>query len=470
MGTVAEVTTNGKAQAPPEGELGSVLDRAGRLFVSYDEGSVFTQPDFEAQKVDAMLRRDGQAQKLEQVLTLPLRQAPWSIEPKDGDRGEAMFATDVLTLSEPEGGMSTPLDLVIAQMTGACLYRRTYFEKVFRVEDGQVVYDKIAWRPPSTCKVRYDEQSGAFQGIRQWAWRGDGIEEVDIPVVKSLVVVNGQHRRPLEGVSDLETALSLYETKQKIRFLWASFLENQTMPKALAKDSTSDPASVQQFARKVATLKGGGVVGLGQDQSVEPFETSNSAGAVFEAAMRYLDSEMAGSVLAGFTDLTTQARGGQGSRALSQDASGFFLMSRQAVLTELATVVTNRLVAPIVGFNFANPRIPQFKFGSLTPEDAQATVSLLQAIAATPAGPLVPKVFIDLLCEKVATLLDLDVDQVHKAITDQVPTVAAQAAQPGGLSPDAQSLVTGAHAAAHLVAAAGLGAGAQPGTPPAQAA
>ena len=36
-----------------------------------------------------MILRDGQAAALEAVLTLPIRQCPWSIVPTKGDKGEA---------------------------------------------------------------------------------------------------------------------------------------------------------------------------------------------------------------------------------------------------------------------------------------------------------------------------------------------------------------------------------------------
>jgi hypothetical protein len=46
---------------------------------------------------EEMLRLDGKARTLEQVLTLPLMSAEWSIEPAKGDSGEAEFVIDALT-------------------------------------------------------------------------------------------------------------------------------------------------------------------------------------------------------------------------------------------------------------------------------------------------------------------------------------------------------------------------------------
>jgi len=221
------------------------------------------------------------------------------------------------------------LDLVLAQMASARLYRVAYFEKVFKVEDGKIVYDKLAYRPPASCRLKQDKHTGAFRGFTQRVWRDDGVEKVTIPPEKALVFIRGQHRRPAKGMSDLETVYAVFAVKQKIRYLWAEFLANQTMPKAVATTDGSEAPSA--LAQRVAQLKGGGVVGLGVGQKVDAFESSGSGAAEYRAAMAYLDSEMSGSVLAGFTDLTGSEKTG-GSYALSKNSADLFLQACEAVL------------------------------------------------------------------------------------------------------------------------------------------
>lgn len=428
----------------PEGELGSAVD-SYREFLSLDGLNVLGQ-DFSARRLDEMLRRDGKARSIEQALTLPLRSAQWSIEATDGDRGEAEFIRAALTRSANADGMSTPLELVLGQATSACLYRRAFFEKVFKAEDGRVVYDKLALRPAATCKYLYDRRDGAFKGFSQYVGDdhpgADEMGRITIAPDRAWVFVYGQHRRPVEGVSDLETVYSLYEAKQKVRFLWFVFLENQTMPKAVVKDESGDQNAPGKLARKVATLKGGGVVGIGKDQTVEPYETSNAAADAFRDAIRFLDSEMSGSVLAGFTDLAGAAASGRGSFALSSDQSDLFLQSRQAALVELGASLTNFVIADLCRWNFGiSAAVPQFKFGPLVPEHADKALEMLQSLAGQ-ERPLVPQEFIDMLIEKVASYLGLNADVVAKAIRAR----QAQAPQ----SPVAQ-FAAGASAADRLV-------------------
>jgi hypothetical protein len=419
---------------PPRGELGSAYDR-DRLFTQFDDGKYFATRDLLAQDFDEMLRADGKARTLEQVLTLPLMSAEASIEKADGDSGEAEYCREVLERPANAGGMSTPLDLVIGQMTSAVVMRRAFFEKVFEIRDGRVRYSKLAFRPARTCYMLLDKRDYSFKGIKQRFLRDMATEEVVIPPQKSFVYIHGQHRDPVNGTSALETAWSIWQTKQKIRFLWGSFLENQVLPKATAKDeNTRDASDLQRLAERVATLKSGGVVGLGQGQSLDALSTAGNGGTEYKQAMDYLDSEMSGSVLAGFTDLTSAASSGRGSYALSESAIDFFGQSVGATLKEMAASLTSWVLADLVMWNFGtSAAVPTFKFGPPAREHVEKAFDLLQALATTTSPTRVPPEFIDMLTEKVATLLGLNADEVHKAIEDakanapQTPTAQFQA-------------------------------------------
>jgi hypothetical protein len=442
---------------PTPGEIGSAWSDTDRLFYQYDNGKVFSPLwDLFERNIDTMLDRDGKARALEQVLTLPLTWAPKTIEPADGDTGEAAFAREwLLERSANEGGMSTPIELVVAQMSSAVLYRRAFFEKVWKVTDaGELVFDKLAFRPARTCQLIRDDNDWSFQGFRQRFRRGNEYVTRDIKPDKAMVLIHGQHRDPLQGISDLRTAYVCFESKQKVRFLWYQFLENQTIPKAIAQHSNDDASEIQAFAKKVATLKGGGVVGVGQNQSVSKYESSGQGAAVFKAAIEYLDHEMFASCLAGFADLAGAAASGRGSFALSRDQSDFYLRSRAAALQEMGATLTNFAVADLIRWNFGvGARAPTFKFGKLAGQDAESLVTLFQALAVSPTpSPAVPREFLELLTEKVAADFELDVDKVRAAIE------ANQGGEPGTLN----HLATGIDAAARLVHEAGLG---QPAAP-----
>lgn len=420
-GQVVDLAKDG----PPEGERGT-LNPSGLMLTesvwgAYDhwergQGS----PD--ERKLKAMLDRDGKAQALEAVLSLPLRWAPTEIEPHKGDSGEAEFVTEALTTPPWDGGMSTPLEQVIAHMTSAGVFRRAFFEKCWRVIEwnGRLVwvYDKLAPRPAESCRLQRDERTGNFRGFKQRVSHDHPNADKDGYVrfgpEKAFVYVHDWVRHPLTGRSALETAYRAYEAKQKVRYLWFAFLERHATPWTVAKDEGGDPSGGEAFARKAASLKGGGVISATKDQSLDLHEPG-SDGAAFKDCMDWLSAEMAESVLAGFTGLSSSAASGHGSYALSKNDTDFFLRSRYADLREMATSLTWFAVSDLIRWNFPNGKTPTFKFGRLTDEQAELIKELWLALATNAApNPRIPGQFLDLLSERLAALLDLDAEKVRE--------------------------------------------------------
>jgi hypothetical protein len=151
------------------GEQGSSWDAGERMFAAYSDNAVLDYGTYNARDYEVMLRKDGQAAAIEAVLTLPIRQASRAIEGTKRDKGEAEFARSVLMEPHTGGGMKTPLQDVIGQLTSAQTFRKAYFEKVFDVRDsdGKIVYDKLAFRPAATCEQKRDPRTAAPIGFRQ---------------------------------------------------------------------------------------------------------------------------------------------------------------------------------------------------------------------------------------------------------------------------------------------------------------
>lgn len=427
-----------KRKALTSREIGTGFDPLhDRLFLSFDGGKVFDYGDTQARDYQEMLDRDGKARGIEQALTLPLRSAPSAIHPAQGDRGEADFVTEVLA------GMSTPMPLVIGQMTGAVTFRKSYHEKVWRLDDaGRVVYEKLAWRPPATCELARDATTAAFRGFRQrqW-WVGTAISRqqtsnlgyVDIPPQRSFVYLHGQHRDPLRGASDLEVSRWCHETRQKILFIWFQYLERQALPWTVVYGTSPDNA--EERAEQVAEVKSGGVVGLQQPQqpgqrAFDVIDTAGQGAAQFRDALAWLDGQMSMSVLAGWMDLTGAAAAGRGSFALSADQTELFMQARRSVLDEMATTINQWLLRPLVVYNFGpGAAVPEFKFGPVSEQGAAETIQILQAVAAAPKLNL-PASFVEELMVRAAGLLDLDVDKVRKDAAAAAQRAVAQADTP----------------------------------------
>lgn len=398
-------------------ERGTAADEYTPLFDSYfgtNGGTVFDINKASPADFDEMLDRDGKAQGLENVLTLPIRQAQVLIKPAKGDKGEAEWLEDALLRPANAGGMTIPLSQIIAQACQARTYRRVYFEKVFGTRDGKFVYDKIAWRPPSTCKPKYDTQNGAFRGFVQDPIGPSNSATMGKPIHieprYAFMHVNGKRRDPLRGISDLEVTYWCYQTRQKIRFLWYQFLEGQALPKTIVKGD--DQGGANDTARRVATLKSGGVVGITKQYDIAVHESSGTGAGQFIEAMKWLESEASGSVLAGFTDLAGAAASGTGSYALSKDQSDFFLQAQQASAQEVADSISNYLIADLIRWNFGkDAAVPLFQFGPLSEYDSEKVIDLCSKFL-TSNAPKIPEEFTEELAVKTAGYLDLDVDKV----------------------------------------------------------
>jgi hypothetical protein len=434
-----------------------------------------------------MLSRDGVCGALENVLTLPVREADFSIEKGDGDKGEAEFARSVIMSPDTEGGMRTPVTELIGQVTTAQIFRRSFFEKTFKVrQDGKVIYDKIAYRPPATCQARYNDRTGEQNGFRQQTWLFGGnlmVSKqqkvpgyVDIPKMRSYVYTHGKNREPLTGTSEMDVAYWCYSTKLKILYLWLNFLESQSMPRLVVYGN--DQPEATRNADDISQLKASGVVGLAHPIAGQKlFEqiSSSDAGAFFSEALAFLENWQIMSVLAGFLGLTGAATSGKGSFALSQDQSDFYLKSRQAVAKEIAESLSYDVLRPLVMLNFgAGAAFPKAVFGPLQDEQIQLLMTLFGQIVAAQSLHI-PIEVVDLLTVRMASVLQLDVDQVHKALKATMSQRAEAMASnpPPGMPPDVagslgamSGLASAGTSMARQAAARGVNIPPPPGGPP----
>jgi hypothetical protein len=407
-------------------ERGSSFRMFDTLFGEWDNGNVF-EYDFSSLDTRKALEKDGKLLCIEQALSLPILAAGWRLKPAEGGEEIAEELETFLRMGALEGGMQVPFGRVIAQATSARAYRKAFFEKVYKEQDGKVFYDSIQFRPAETCRVARDPRTGAYKGFRQSPIRQGAptmkmrdTDDVDITPPYAWVHINGQRRNPLSGVSDLQVPLWCHETKMKILYLWTTFLATQAEPRLTV--TGSDP---EDNARKLAALRGGGVVGLPNGTEAKVLEANGTAANVFKDMVNYLDTQMSASVLAGFTDLTSGATG-TGSYALSQDQSDFFVQSLEAYSSELAESITHNVIGDLVVYNHGRgAKFPTFEFEPLADGDVDRCITLLQGLSN--GQSVLPFEFVDELAMKTAGYLELDVDRLREAMEKAAEVAEAKA-------------------------------------------
>lgn len=457
---------NGKplsAEDVHQSEQGTQFDWAGWPSNVSLMGDVATQfPDrLWVDLMDEMLRKDGQAEAVLTALTMPIRMAGYQIVPAPKDKGEAKFASEALTKHQVDGGMQTPLNTVIAQMTQARAYRLSFHEVVWtrgEVDGKQAdVYKKVAFRPAVSCHLKRHRQTGDITGFAQWqdperqtSFDLDDEGYVLITANRAVVYVHGTHRDPLYGKSDMDVILWAHTLKQKVLQWWANYCDRQGIPKTVVYGKTLNEAKVN--AGRIAKLGSAGVVAVerkgGPDEKL--FEVLDNTGGgsawqVFKSLVDYLDGMMSRSVLASWLDLPAAAGNGAGSYALSADQSGMFMQTLFATAQDIADLIMCRLIGPMVRRNFGpKAAIPRFVFNKIDTEQIDKIMGLIDTVLAAQNGPALPQQVFHMLLRKAASYVDLDVDEIDRILKDEpaYPTQEAPPEQSGIVGPDGQPIDT----------------------------
>lgn len=414
---------------PISEELGSSYDW-DVVIGGYEDGIVY-QKDLTIQRdFQQMLDTDGKAQSVENLLVYPIISAPREIVGTKGDTGQADKIKELLSDAPYEEGMRIPIDIVILQMTGAMTFKKTFFEKVFKVrdKDGLVGYDKIAWRAPETCELALDAETGEYRGFRQsrihYEWQKtlpNDFGYVNMNLDRAFVYIYGSWRDPIQGISAMQVPFWCFQTKRRLMYLWYQYLEQTSLPKTVV--SNADEKKAVQDARRVATLKSRGVLGKTDETTLTTLESSGLGATQFVEAIRYLDSEMSQSVLGGFLDLTSMSSAGKGSFALSEDQSKLFLRTRRVVAYDMARQFNEQVIAPLCHYNFGRTApCPKLIFGPMSEANEQLVMDTFNGLVtaasntSSTGGVAVTDEFFNELSTRTATILELDPEKVAAAI------------------------------------------------------
>lgn len=442
MVSLQVVDTADSFELPPmTKEQGSSFGWADRMFFGWRDGKVFDYGDWAARDLSEMMTRDYKARQIENVQAMPILSAERSMEAVKNDRGEYEWL-EAFWDADPLGdGCETDLDTIIDQMTTAFHYRKAFWEIEWGIGGpgdfaGKVIYNKIEWRPQTTCRLMRDPRSGKMMGFEQEAYyTGFGIRDrfypLQVPAKRAFVYLHGERRDPINGTSDMEIPYWAWKTKQKILFLWFQFLEGVALPRTIVKGPEAD-----KIARGAARVKNSGVLPIetqGAPSSVEidTLDLSGKGAEQFIEAIKWLDQCATNSVLAGFLDLTQNATtGGAVGVHLSKDASDFYLQTLEAKSREMAKVIRRDLFAPLVRYNFG-PRaaIPKFKFEPLNAEDKSDAVAMLTTLLGSRDPALVPDDFVGQLAAQVADYMGMDGTKVEASFVKAAKDAKAAAAK-----------------------------------------
>lgn len=370
------------------------------------------------QQLTEMRRKDGQARAIHRVLTLPLRQAPLSFQPSEGDGSdgeeEKDFVKDALTLPLHQGGMSTSLKSVFAHMGVGLADGFAVFEKVWQITpDNKITYRKLAPRGAETVKFNLDEHGGLDSVRQRVHWQGEMLD-VTIPAEKLLVYTAQPEENPWYGESYLLPAYYHYDKKHKLYYVAHLAAQFHAIPgrigttPAQARDS-----EIMAFRKQIANFGFNTAMTKKLGWDVEPFGGTGGMPNL-QPLIDHQDGMMAKSVLAHFIQLGTGTT--TGSWALSEDQSDFFTIALETVLNEWAELFTFYAIPQLVDFNFRSRAYPTMNLGPLSDSTKEVMKEAFMALAVSPTTN-VTKDFVFEVEKQVAEELGLEID--YDALEDE---------------------------------------------------
>jgi hypothetical protein len=351
--------------------------------------------------VFSRMRRDAQVGGMLDAVTLPIQSTGWFLDPAGATPEVVRLVAEDLGLpvrglddgpaplrTRDRFSFTEHLRLALLELA----FGHSFFEQVYRIEEGRARLHKLAWRPPETIAKIKVATDGGLEWIEQYP--GKTGDRPRITVDRLVVYVNRREGGDWVGQSLLRRARSYYLLKEELlRILALTDQRNgmgmpiyEAMPPLEGEDPDQARAAITtelaEAANLVKAARAGDEAGIALPPGSK-FTLQGVQGRLPDilAHVRYCDEQIAASVLAHFLNLGQQT--GTGSYALGETFAAFFIQSLQTVATQIAGVIQSHVIEDLVDLNFgARARAPQIRFdeiGSKHPATAEALSALAQA-------------------------------------------------------------------------------------------
>jgi len=313
-------------------------------------------------KLFYMAFNDGMIMALLNVLTLPIIASNYSFKLREQDKNKPKaketkdFIEQVLTVPPYDGGMSTPLQDVIAQMSLGCLSGFSLHEKVFdyRPSDRKIILKKLGYRAPTSITMLQDN-NGDYNGVKQVL--PNTAQPVEIPQDKTSLFVYGKHFNHLYGCSAFRAPYYHYEKKHKLYYILHVAQQQAAVPAKIGEHPIdADEDELKRFNQGLGTLGFRGSMSMPVGWSVKPFGGTLQTDEGFKL-IEHHDNSMAKSCLAHFINLSKG-----GSYALSENQTDFFTMAETSFLNSVATTINYWIIPQLSYWNYGNGVYPYIQF------------------------------------------------------------------------------------------------------------
>lgn len=400
-------------------------------------------------QLEVMRSRDGQAQRLHSVLTLPIRSAlkGAKILPTDKGEKEAQFIRDVLYTSPLNGGMVVPFNMVMAQVLEALFVGFAAFEKVFWVPTkgplkGKKTLKKLAHRPSSTVTFITDDHGG-FAGFRQRVWAGPEQRDVYIEPKYAFYYAAREELRKFYGVSFFNSAFYHYDKKDKLYYTAHLAAQRSAVGTRIGTVPPGASASDKRlFSQALANMALAQYLAVPEGFEVDVLREGGNFD--FLTLIDHHDSQMAKSVLASFLDggSSGTASGSAPLVSFAEPGDDMFLLMLRAIMEDIATAINFHVIPQLIDLNFSSGKYPVFTWGELTDQQQAAVGDMFKQLAAAGQSLTVTPEFMRALETTMSEVmgLDIDYDKIDAREQEEQAAAEAQFALEQGLGPDGAPL------------------------------
>lgn len=379
-----------------------------------------------------MLRRDGQARAMLNLLTLPIRAAfassEWVSPEEGGGEEETAFANLMWSLPANAGGMQVPSSLFLRQTLLALAHGFSAFEVVRQVPEtgplkGMITLKKMAYRDPRTIYFLADEK-GSYTGFRQIANFANRSINVIIPEQDSWYYAANEEENPMYGVSMFEPAFQHYQAKRKLYYIGELAAQLAAVPGRIGEiPPGATPNQILEFKQALANFAFNTAMVNRPGFKVDSFNGNSNFD--FLAIIDHHNMMMASSILAKF--LQQEDRQVLIDNGKADASADMFVQMLEAITNELSESWTNKIMPQFIDYNFGTGIYPKHKFAPLTDANKEAIMQLFTTVVAQPVLNCTPE-FVRTTEMKLAERLGYDIDY-EKVAEEEAQQAAEQQAQ-----------------------------------------
>lgn len=325
-------------------------------------------------KYDQMRKSDAQVFATMLACELPIRSTKRFIDAARDENDEvseeaqqvAKFVENILFNT-----MSITRDSLLSEILTMLPFGFSLFEKVYKLENGQIVLEKLASRKQSTIRRRTTSEGLVWVEQILPYTDEDNIAEwfVDIPAEKLVLFTFRQEGDNYEGVSILRSAYKHRRYKDNLYKFDAVKHERQSVwiPVIRPAENASelDIEKAKEIVKNIRANEEGGIVMPGPKSAwreIEFLSMNAWSTSDLRTSINHHNREISKNILAQFLELWNTE---SWSRSLSEDQSDLFLLCLTSVANHICDIFNRYVIAELVDYNFSVASYPHLKFNKL---------------------------------------------------------------------------------------------------------